>query len=130
MSRFLNSTRRVELGACQCPGAPHADGDWVDMRAATPWGALMDAGAADTPSLAYLALAVGTISGWNLVDEDGAGVPVTRDSVAALDGTTFTALIEDINQAAVTGNALPNASGAPSRPSRRGSATSRTPKGT
>ena len=123
MSRFLNTTRRVELGECRCPGTPH-DSDWAELREAAPWGAIIDATNADTSSEQFLIAAAGTIVRWNLADESGP-VPVTRETVRLLDVETFLKLTESINSAMAIGNALPNSSSASSRRSRRVSAESR-----
>lgn len=122
MSRFLNATRRIDLGECRCPGAPH-DSDWIELREATPWGAIIDATNADSSSEQFLIAAVGTIVRWNLEDEKGA-VSVTEDTVRLLDVETFLKLTDSINAAMAIGNALPNSRGASSRRSRRVSAES------
>lgn len=93
---FLNGEEpvAVQLGACLCPGGPHADGDTVYLRPALDYagGLLVTAtiassGAADAGQLeetlgrSYLAAG---ILDWTFVDDAGGKVPVTRDNIARL----------------------------------------------
>lgn len=79
------STTRVPVGACRCPGSPHGEGDWVQLRPE----ATIDIGAAiyaainsvgDDPTMlqvemtrAYLRYG---IEAWSFLDLAGAPVPI------------------------------------------------------
>lgn len=72
------SELRVPLGACQCPGTPHPDGDWVemyprlDMKRAM---AVLSRAAGDDEELIAFALVQGYarfgIEDWNLANGEG-----------------------------------------------------------
>ena len=130
MSRFVRSTKRVELGGCRCPGTPHPDGDWIELRTVTPWGAIVDAGEAESTSEQFLIAAAATIVAWNLLDDGPDGpvpAPVTTENIKLLDVDSFIALTDALNDAVNIGTALPNARSASSRRSRRASAASQPP---
>jgi hypothetical protein len=80
----------VELGACYCPGAPHADGDVVYLAPALSMAGGMAAQAAisegftDTLKLQELLATIWCrygVTGWNLLDEDGQPIPVNADNI-------------------------------------------------
>ena len=127
MSRFDRAIRRVELGPCSCPGTPHGDGDWMELRRA-PWGAVLDGREATSFSDGFYTVALATIVEWNLLD-DGSDVPVpiTAEAIDALDAPTFRKVMAEVGEAMPQGDVLPNASSASSRRSRRESAASPTP---
>lgn len=135
MSRFAdpNRTEVVPLGACQCPGTPH-ERDEATVRYQLGASALARIGAAGLtaarsrdPYAAYRQLLVECVVTWNLQvpDEDGdpTPVPVTPATVAEMDEATLVPLAEAIDNLIQTKGALPNASGAPSPASPRGSAS-------
>lgn len=130
MSRFADprSTTLVPLGACECPGTPHPDGDWAKVRS--------DLSGADIATIAGLSTtdedeaALGLapyVTEWNLRNPDGGEWPPEADSLLALHQDTMRLIVEAIATAVKESRALPNPSGAPSPASSRGSA-SRTPK--
>lgn len=69
---------RVQLGPCTCPGTPHADGDWVELRPrlgmARALAVIRGAALADE-EVAEMQLAIGYarfgIADWNLSNGDG-----------------------------------------------------------
>ncbi len=79
----------VSIGPCECPGAPHGDGDFVYLAPVlsarggmAAQGAISD-GEGDAVRLQELLWRVYRdhgIVGWNLVDEDGP-VPLTQDNI-------------------------------------------------
>jgi hypothetical protein len=82
MSRFaaVEKTERWYLpGGCQCPGAPHEEGDWILIR--------VELGADDVSVIADLSN-VDTLSflarGWNLLDDDGKPAELDRANVGRL----------------------------------------------
>ena len=93
MSWFLEEKDpvRVALEECLCPGAPHAAGDWVDLRAQLDYAGGLTVISAmqgdDTDDLiarmskAYL---IAGIVGWSFLDAAGKPVPVTKANIARL----------------------------------------------
>lgn len=87
----MDLTRRFR--DCACPGTPHPDGDTVTYAArldfdasARALGALFDGDGTPSAQKAFhIYLHNGPIT-WNLLDEDGSPVPLTRE---ALDGLPF-----------------------------------------
>jgi len=87
----------VPLGECQCPGAPHAGGDTVYLRAeldaAGGLGVVATFTSGDSDALiermgrAYL---IAGIVDWTFTDEAGAKVPVTHDNIRRLRWTAST----------------------------------------
>lgn len=85
---MVDSLRPVNVGACRCPGAPHADGDVVslDTELSTPAGiaaqtALLDGDSWDERLAGLLtALMRFSVREWTLHDEDGP-IPVTPSNV-------------------------------------------------
>lgn len=139
MSRFADpgATAVVPLGPCQCPGTPHEQDEAV-VRWQLGSSALGRVGAAEIAAArgdvftAWRQLVVEAVVAWNLMaEEDGQAVaaPVSLRSVAELDEDTLTSLATAIDRLVETRGVLPNASGAPSPASPRGSA-SRTRKPT
>lgn len=92
MSRFDTTPVEVNIGACDCPGSPHADGDLVYLapRLSMAGGMAAQGVIADAMGdtirlqelLADLWVRYGVI-GWNLVDERGEPMPLTPENVAA-----------------------------------------------
>jgi hypothetical protein len=91
MRSFEADPVEVRLEACYCPGTPHeADLVYLAPVISMPGGmaarAAMVAGIEDTiilqEQLAEVWMRHAIVS-WNLVDEGGAPIPVTRDNVAA-----------------------------------------------
>jgi len=115
-----DETRTVVLGECRCPGRPHED-DTAEVRTELPWDVLVDVGLL-TGGAAYRRLVLGGLVDWNLLDADGDPVPV--EAVARLKADRIEPIAAAINEAFTRSQApLPNGSGAPSRRSRRVSAS-------
>jgi hypothetical protein len=140
MSRFADphATTVIPIGPCDCPGKPHEQDEAV---ARTEIGASAKArvGRAEIegavqhdPLAAHRQLVLETVVSWNLLwlapaADDGAErvtvpVPITPGTVAELDRDTLIGLAEAIDKYTSESD-LPNASGAPSRALRRGSAS-------
>lgn len=141
MSRFADPTATavVSLGACQCPGTPH-ERDEATVRWQLGASALARIGRAELegavrldPMAAYRQTVAETLLIWNLLisDEDGQPVaaPITERAIGELDLATLKLLAETADTLISDKGKLPNASGAPSLASSRGSA-SRSPKQT
>lgn len=113
MSRFADpeATGRLDLGACQCPGTPHSEGDWIELR--TEIGAAELVRLQDGDSIDVLA-SLGV--SWNLLDADGAKAPLDRDHIDRLFADTF-GLLNDWTQKHVRQTTLPNGSAVRSRTS-------------
>ena len=135
MSRFADptSTDVISLGACECPGTPH-EADEAVVRYELGASALVRVGAAELsaargdPYAGWRQLVIEATVSWNLLDADGAEAPLTLASVAELNHETLTTLAKGIDDLIQAQGALPNASGAPSPASPRGSASpTRTP---
>ncbi len=136
LSRFANPARtaRLNLGACQCPETPHAEGDWVDHRLEFGSGELERIGAYgmargeggfDFGAATDKLIEVGVVR-WNLLGPDGEEVPVSVASISLLDAATRSTISEAIDKAIpdkARATPLPNASGARSRGSTRASAS-------
>jgi hypothetical protein len=139
MSRFADptATRRVSLGACQCPGTPHEE-DEAFLRWQLGASALARIGRAELdgavnhdPLAAYRAVVAETVVSWNLLirgpaDDNGGkaiAAPITEHTIAELDLSTLKTLAEAADHLITTEGQLPNASGAPSAASPRGSAS-------
>lgn len=118
MSRFVdrNATERMPLGPCACPGTPHEEGDWIDMRT--------QLGTADLERMAQ-GTGVDTLEllivSWNLLDPDGSKAPVDRDHIDRLYGEVFDTLEKWTSEHIRSTVTLPNARAASSRSSSRGS---------
>src|SRR5690349_6018737 len=124
MGRFVDKSAGewVPLGACECPGTPHPDGDKAFIRtdlSGSEW-ATVGQGNTDRSLTIF-------IVEWNLLDEDGDPLLINEATVGQLDTPTFRAIDSWIGEH-VTYPALPNASGAPSRNGSRASASQRRPK--
>jgi hypothetical protein len=115
-----DATATVVLGECRCPGRPH-DQDTAEVAVELPWDVLADAGTMNGAA-SYRRLVVGGLVAWNLTDAAGNPVPIAR--VGRLRYDRLEPIAVAINDAYERGHApLPNASGAPSRRSRRESAS-------
>lgn len=126
MSRFADATatRRVEFGACLCPGTPH-DVDYALIRAeasAQETGRFIGAQGLDDVGEIADAISI-FIVGWNLLGPDGKDWPPSTEALLSLKLPTLTPLIEAIGAAVDESSRLPNSSGAPSRASSRASAS-------
>lgn len=126
MSRFADphATRLVDLGPCECPGAPHKR-DEANIRAelsASEVARLIEViNNADKDGASELIAAA--IVDWNLLGPNAEPWPPSAESVDALKHAT-TALIAGALADVVTESVkVPNASGAPSRASSRRSAS-------
>lgn len=103
MSRFVNGDSiTVNVGECQCPGAPHEDGDTVQLRPRlTIAGGLAALAAITENTEETRTVAMGRtflehgICGWNLQDDHGAAVAVTPATIAQLDWETTGYLLAD-----------------------------------
>jgi hypothetical protein len=133
MSRFADPTAvaTVTLGPCQCPGTPHEQDEAV-VRWQLGASALARVGAAELTSsrgdiyASWRQLIVEATVRWNLSTEyegEVVVVPVTAATVAELDEATLTTLARGIDDLIQERGTLPNASGAPSPASPRGSAS-------
>lgn len=99
MSRLLPTEPvRVRIGDCECPGAPHPEGDFAQFRPRlTARGGLLatsiiytaaESGVAKTMTeLGLCFLADGLLS-WDLLDDDGKPIPVSAVTGGALDWET------------------------------------------
>lgn len=115
-----DATTTVILGECRCPGRPHEE-DVAEVKVELPWGVLVDVGMLNGAA-AYRRLVLGALVSWNLTDTEGDSVPV--ESVVRLRSDRLEPIAEAVNAAYERAKApLPNASGAPSRRSRRESAS-------
>jgi len=126
VSRFANraSTARLDLGPCQCDGAPH-DADWVEYRTQLGYGDFGQiATVAQTDLLAAKrkTLEVAIVA-WNLVGPSGEEMPIDGDSVYELDMATAETIYNAVDAAVFADQNLPNGSGARSRNSSRASAS-------
>jgi len=122
VSRFADPAKfaRLTVGPCECPGKPHTEGDWMDLR--IELGALDMNKIAAGSSIDALEL---LILRWNFLDEDGTEAPTDREHVERLYADVFPVFNKWLG-ANVRYSALPNGSAAPSRATSRGSG-SRTP---
>jgi hypothetical protein len=117
-----DATREVVLGECRCPGRPH-DADVAEVHVELPWDILVDVGLL-TGGAAYRRLVLGALISWNLTDAEGEPIPVDATTVARLRPDRLDPIADAVNDAYQRASApLPNASGAPSRRSRRDSAS-------
>lgn len=79
----------VSVGACRCSGTPHADGDEVFVYPNLPFSVGAKATAAaqtieDGPerlAAIYAILTEGCVADWSFVDDKGAKIPVTPESI-------------------------------------------------
>ena len=115
-----DETKHVVIGPCLCPGRPH-DEDTAEVYIELPWEVLIDAGTLSTGA-AYRRLVVGALVSWNLVDAEGEPVPVRQ--VVRLETGRLDAIADAVNEAHDRAKEpLPTEAGAPSPPSRQGSAS-------
>jgi hypothetical protein len=115
-----DATATVVLGECRCPGRPH-DEDTAEVYLELPWDVLVDVGLL-SGGAAYRRLVAGALVAWNLTD--AAGDPVPTAMITRLRADRLDPIAAAVNAAYERAQApLPNASGAPSRRSRRESAS-------
>jgi hypothetical protein len=106
MSRFTdpNAAERFDLGPCECPGTPHAEGDWMLLRTDLSGQDLLEIEDADGAGrLAIL------VKGWNLIGDDGQVAPLTPAYFARLYLDLFPAINRWLSEHAKT-STLPKAS--------------------
>ena len=140
MSRFADiaALQRASLGPCECPGTPH-DEDFAMYRTQLGASALARIGRAEIegavqhdPLAAHRQVILEAVTSWNLLWLDPSGdpddpdrkvvpVPINSGTVELLNDS-IRPLAEEIDKA-ISGGPSPNASGAPSRASSRGSAS-------
>jgi hypothetical protein len=117
-----DATTTVVLGECRCPGRPHEE-DTAEVSVELPWDTLVDVGLL-SGGAAYRRLVLGALVEWNLVDATGEVVEINPVTVGRLRQDRLDPIAEAVNAAYERARApLPNASGAPSRRSRRESAS-------
>jgi hypothetical protein len=117
-----DATATVVLGDCRCPGRPH-DEDTAEVHVELPWDVLVDVGIL-SGAAAYRRLVLGALASWNLVDADGEPVAINAKTVGRLRQDRLDPIAGAVNAAFERARGpLPNASGAPSRRSRRESAS-------
>jgi len=123
MSRFAdpNATKRLELGPCECPNTPHAEGDWIDLRSELSGIDLASMESASPPERMKR-----LIVRWNLIGDGGVTAPIDDDYLGRLYLDLFDRINTWLNENAKVAS-LPNGSAGPSRASSRGNG-SRTPK--
>lgn len=118
MSRFANPAAigRAELGACQCPGTPHAEGDHAVYRtdlSASAVGRIGMAGlrgaVARDPLASHRALVLEATLSWNLLWPDPAAdvaegeerptvpVPLVEGAIEEMDEDTLRTLAKEID---------------------------------
>jgi hypothetical protein len=115
-----DATATVVLGECRCPGRPH-DEDTAEVYVELPWETLVDVGLL-SGAAAYRRLIAGALVAWSLVNADGEPVPLAE--VSRLRYDRLDPIADAVNAAYQRAKTpLPNASGAPSRRSRRESAS-------
>lgn len=115
MSRFTdpNAAERFDLGPCECPGTPHAEGDWMLLRTQLSGQDLLDI--EEAPGAGRLRILV---RDWNLIGDDGKVAPLTDDYFGRLYLDLFPAINAWLDEHAKT-TSLPKASAEPSRRSPR-----------
>lgn len=117
-----DATTTVVLGECRCPGRPHEE-DTAEVHVELPWDVLVDVGLL-SGAAAYRRLVLGALVAWNLCDAEGATVEINAATVGRLRQDRLDPIAAAVNDAYERARApLPNASGAPSRRSRRESAS-------
>jgi hypothetical protein len=117
-----DETTTVVLGECRCPGRPHEE-DTAEVHVELPWDVLVDVGLL-SGAAAYRRLVLGALVAWNLADADGETVEINAATVGRLRQDRLDPIASAVNAAYERAKApLPNASGAPSRRSRRESAS-------
>ena len=113
MSRFVDrdATETVEIGPCQCPSTPHGT-DTVRIRKRLSYADQLHLADASNQSMteALWTLFNLRVAGWNLTDERGRPVPLSRANWQNLDEDTAKAVQEAINSLGKDDEAdLPNA---------------------
>lgn len=117
-----DETATVVLGECRCPGRPHSE-DTAEVLLELPWEVLVDVGMVEGVA-AYRRLVLGALVSWNLTDASGEPVEVSGATVGRLRSDRLDPIAEAVNAAYEKAKApVPNALGAPSRRSRRESAS-------
>jgi hypothetical protein len=117
-----DATTVVVLGECRCPGRPHEE-DTAEVALELPWDVLVDVGLL-SGGAAYRRLVLGALVSWNLTNAEGESVEINAATVGRLRQDRLDPIASAVNDAFERARSpLPNASGAPSRRSRRESAS-------
>ena len=117
-----DATASVVLGDCRCSGRPH-DEDVAEVYVELPWDVLVDVGLL-IGAAAYRRLVLGALVSWNLVGADGEAIEINAATVGRLRQERLDPIASAVNAAFERARTpLPNVSGAPSRRSRRDSAS-------
>jgi hypothetical protein len=90
---MVDVTRRVSLGACRCPGQPHAEDEAVVSLDRARAAAEGIAHAGDT-GLSRIVIA--SVLSWNRLDAEGEPLPIDPQTV---DGLVSVAVFEVLNEA-------------------------------
>ena len=116
MSRFTDprATKKFDLGPCECPGTPHAEGDWMLLRCDLSGQDLLDIESADGAGRLRV-----LVVEWNLIGDDGQVAPLTDEYFGRLYLDMFPAIDAWLSENAKT-SSLPKASAEPSRRSPQG----------
>ena len=112
MSRFVdrNQIEVVDIGECQCPGAPHGN-DQVRIRKHLSYADQLHLADASAQSMteALWSLFNLRVAGWNLTDDKNRPVPLSRASWNNLDEDTARVIQDAINNLKDDQAELPNA---------------------
>lgn len=119
MSRFTdpNATARFDLGPCECPGTPHAEGDWLLLRTDLSGQDLLDIEEASGAGRLRI-----LVKSWNLIGDDGKVAPLNDEYFGRLYLDLFPAINAWLDENAKT-SSLPKASAASSPTSSPATAT-------
>lgn len=118
-----DETTTVVLGECRCPGRPHVE-DTAEVRRELLWETFVDVEAATSGPAAIRRLVLGALVSWTCSDADGDVLPITEDIIRRMRQERLEPIVEAAGEVLTRMQAaLPNASGAPSRRSRRESAS-------
>lgn len=104
-----NKVKVVELGPCECPGKPH-DTDSVRIRETLSYADMLhlaDSSAQGTTE-ALWALFNMRVASWNLVDEKGKSLPLSRAVWQNLSQQTASTIQEAISEIDDESTELPN----------------------
>lgn len=119
MSRFVdrNATERKTLGSCECPNAPHGE-DWIEIRKVISYNDMLylnDVSAQQGVAEAMWVVFNLRVADWNLVDDKGKKIPLSRRTWNDLDEQSAERITELIKLVSEPSEEIdPNSSGAPS----------------
>jgi len=132
MSRFVDrtATKPVDLGPCECPGAPHPR-DEALVRSDLAYPEVVALGVASTAlevADAWLSReepfdGYPVLVSWNLLGNDGSPMPLSVETFRMLKPATLHPLVAAVNESIEASEAVPNRSGAHSRNGSRVSAS-------